>query len=341
MKNSTVKTYIENNANFAKLYSLTLDVLGWNDFPAGTFSEDGNVWVELAEVWKDKIEDGAYDIFVDAVHRIMWGIPSNQYKPKYKEIIQIVIKELLSDGEAFDAWDDYPVCSLAIEVLSSETEPWADAPDKYRRSVEHYQYLSDKVLWKIRYSKKKYAYLDEPCKHAIQAYEYAIKKIIPEAKSWDEDYWYNEGHIYDAIEELYGVDYSDDYIEYGRILIMLMNEEDDEFTHDCIEAWCASNIKRMPMSLAEVIWPYYTEEKITKMFLFAAESSDFQAKPEHRDKFQAAKVGVMHPVSVFEFSTLRESWLYKLVYTWYGDYHGECQDCNYVKRWLFTTSFRV
>lgn len=341
MKNSTVKTYIENNANFAKLYSLTLDVLGWNDFPAGTFSEDGNVWVELAEVWKDKIEDGASNIFVDAVHRIMWGIPSNQYKPKYEEIIQIVIEELLNDGEAFAAWDDYTVCSLAIDVLGSETEPCVDNAEEYCHSVEHYQYLSDKMLCKVRYSKAKYSYMNEACMYAIQAYETAIKKIIPEAESWTEDYWYNESHIYNALEELYGVDYSDDYEEYGRILLILMNDEDDEFEYDCTEAWYASNIKRMPMSLAEVIWPYCTEEKITRMFLWAAEASDIQSKIENKEKYQAAKEKMMHPVGVFEFSTLRESWLYKLVYTWYADYHGECQDCNYVKRWLFTTSFRV
>ena len=216
--------------------------------------------------------------------------------------------------------------------------PLADNCDDYRLSIEHYHYLLDKMLWKIRYSKLKYASEGENYKQGILEYESAIKKVIPDARLWDESYWYNERHIYDALTELYGVDYSDDFVEYGRILLLLMKHNAGELIYARAEAWFASNIKRMPMSLAKVIWPDNTEDKITEMFLWAAEEAEIQAASNDQATFSAREAQEMHPVGVFEYRTLRTSWLFEPVYAKYSGYHGEDEALNDIKQKVFNVA---
>ena len=305
---------INNNTNFATLCQLTLSVCGRPEFPAGTFSNKKNKWLALATAWEALLEDGSTGIFLDAVHRIMWGIPFKKSKPEHEGIVSIVKEELLSDGEAFNAWDSYVACDTAIEAVSSEMDPWAGIVEDCRYSIEHYNYLCDKMLWKIRYSKPKYIAEYAHYGEAILDYEEAIKKIVPAATSWNADYWYNENHIYDELVRLYGVDYRDDFVEYGRILLMLMNTEMDEFIHDIKEVWYASNIKRLPMSLARTIWPENTEDKILQMFALAVQAT--RTMPDDKKTLARRKDQEFHPVGVFEYNALHESWLYDLVNEW-------------------------
>ena len=336
--NRNFNNYVKNDANFAKLYALTLAVLNLNKFPEGTFSVNGNAWLELADVWEMYSEFGSAGIFLDAIHRIMWGIPSDICEPEYEEIIRIVVEELLMDGDAFAAWDDYDACTTAMKAVGNDTSPWIEDADDYRRSIEHYHYLWDKMLWKIRYSKAKYLSEGINYKNAIHEYESAIKTIIPVAGSWDESYWYNERHIYDEIIKLYGIDYSNDYVEYSRILLLLMNHTRDKSLSDRDEAWFASNITRLPMSLAKVIWPEDTEDKMIKMFLCATEAAEMQTGNEELYAIQKGKL--IHPVDVFEYSTIENSWLFAQVYAWYSDYHGDDEVLKEAKRRVFTVSMR-
>ena len=285
-----VRGSITSNGNFAKLYDLTLKILNLTDFPDGTFSQDGNIWLELANVWAKHCEVRSEGIFLEAVHHIMWGIPSYKYDPDYEKIIQLVVEELLKDGDSFAAWDCCPECMSAITLMGDGTTPLSDNCDDYCLSIEHYEYLRAKMLWKIQYSKPKYASESENCKHAILKYESAIKKVIPDASMWNEAYWYNERHIHDALTELYGVDYSDDFVEYGRILLLLMKHDANELIYARAEVWFASNIKRMPMSLAEVIWPEDTEGKIEEMFLLYSSFFPFPSDTKKKKKKKSSAI---------------------------------------------------
>ena len=140
--------------NFKALCQLTLIACNRDTFPKGTFSANGNPWLELAVAWEKLLTDGSAGIFNDAVHRIMWGIPPAMSKPEYDGIVQIVMDELLKDGEAFNIWDSYDPCDIAIEMMSSEMRPRVADDEDYSWSIEHYQYAEARMLWKIRYSKE-------------------------------------------------------------------------------------------------------------------------------------------------------------------------------------------
>ena len=334
---TNVARTLKTNENFATLYKRTLELCDMTDFPEGTFTDDGNVWLELASVWEKFSECGEAGVFLDAAHRIMWGIPSRDYTPALDEIIRIVSEELLKDGEAFAAWDNYPVCVTSVDFISSDNTPCIENDEEYCYSIEHYQYLSDKMLWKIRYSKSKYAEEKSKLKEAALQYESVIKRIIPGAVSWTEEYWYNENHIYDEIVKLYGVDYRDDYVEYSRVLLTMMNPYEKGFRSDVYDAWFASNIRCLPFSLAEVIWPVNTEEKIIDMFLWASSMAENQVMDEVQNERKKYEI---HPTGIFEYKSLLDSWMFPLVNAWYRNNLICSEDAPDVKTGIFNTSIK-
>lgn len=336
--NSCISFNIEDDTNFTLLYQHTLAACGLTTFPEKTFSDIGNRWLELAIAWEKLLEEGSAGIFLDAVHRIMWDIPPEKSKPKYDGIVQIVVNELLRDGAAFRAWDSYNPFDATIELVGAEMRPWVANGEDYSWSIEHYQYAEAKMLWKIRYSKEKYQEDSADYQDAYLAYETAIRKIIPNAASWPEEHWFKEDHLHSELINLYGVDYRDDFIEYGRLLQLLMNNEASPEMYALKEAWFASTIKRMPMALAEVIWPEDTETKIMRIFLLASECADEQLKSGI--DFAAKKDDVFHPVGVFEYSALRESWIYQLMAEWFQDEDSTNELVHDVKKRLFTIGLR-
>lgn len=333
-ENESVCLHIESNAVFTSLCQLTLSVCGLTSFPDGTFSITGNRWLELAVAWEKILVDGSAGIFTDAVHRIMWGMPIGKSRQEYDDIVCIVKSELLKDGEAFWAWDSYVGCEVAIDAVGNEMDPWVADGKEYRYSIEHYHYVWDRMLWKIRYCKEKYAADCSQYRDACLAYEEAIKKIIPAAETWSEEYWCNENHILDEIAKIYGVDYRYyDDLEYGRILQLLMGFEEDSM-YVIKETWFATNIAQMPMSLAKVIWPVKTEDKLMQMFFLAAEAAE--ALAGEKELLALKKDRELHPVGVFEYCTLYSSWLYPLIREWIDGMDGNDEDVRDMKKKLFT-----
>lgn len=321
------------DSNFKELCQLTLSACNREMFPHGTFSAEGDPWLELAIAWEQLLTNGSVGIFEDAVHRIMWGIPPAMSKPEYDGIVQIVVYELLRDGVAFNAWDSYEHFDTVIQMLYGEMRPWIADAEEYGFSIEHAHYAEEKMLWKIRYSKAKYEGKGPDYRGAYLSYENAVKKIIPVAASWPEDYWLKEDHIHDALVDLYGVDYRDDFVEYGRILLLLMNSEEVPAKYAFREAWFASNIRRMPMALAKSIWPENTEVKIMQIFLTTAELAD--AAAASGVDFSERKEREFHPVGVFEYSTLRESWIYRLMIEWFQDEDSSDEIVHDIREKLF------
>lgn len=331
-ENESICLDFVNNSVFASLCQLTLSVCGLASFPDGTFSDTGNRWLELAIAWEKLLKDGSAGIFLDAVHRIMWGMPIGNSRQEYDDIVCLVKDELLRDGEAFAAWDAYVGCEVAIDAVDNDMDPWVTDGRTYRYSIEHYNYLCDRMLWKVRYCKEKYAADSSQYREAYLAYETAIKKIVPAAALWSEDHWCDENHILDEIIKIYGVDYRNDDLEYGRILLLLMGFEED--VYGIKEAWFATNITKLPMSLAKVIWPVNTEDKLMMLFFIAAEAAE--ALVGKKELLTFKKDRELHPVGVFEYCSIYSSWLYPLIREWIDGMDGNDEDVRDMKKKLFT-----
>jgi hypothetical protein len=323
---------MEENTNYEALKRYTLEACNMKTFLEDMFTENGNMWIELIYAWDMLLEGGSDEIFEEACHIIMWGFPREYRRSPYDKIVELVIAEMLRDGDAFNAWDSCEFFENAVGYMSSEMDP--DSDYEYRYSIEHYQYLRDRFLLKVRYSKAKYS--DEKVRYEkrIWSYQMAIKKMVPAASEWSEDYWIDENHILDEIYKRYGVDYHGiDCLEYGRILIIMMGLEHSELPSEIVEAWCATNIKTLPLSLAKAIWPIFTEEKILTMFFTAVEEAEAQLCD--REYWTCYKEQYIHPVGVFEHSSIYESWVYPLISQWNED--PEQYD-PFIKERLFTVA---
>ena len=321
---------MEEYKNFEVLQRHTLEACNMNTFPDDLFMGNTDKWIELIDAWDQLLEGGSEGIFEEACHIVMWGIPSKHRKLQYDSIVKLVIAEMLRDGDAFNAWDTCEFFEDAIGYMSSEMDP--DSDYEYRYSIEHYQYLSDRFLLKVRYSKAKYSNEKALYEQSILSYQTAIKKIVPVASEWSEAYWNDENHILDEIFKLYGVDYrAIDCLEYGRILIILQGSQHSKLPSEIVEAWCATNIKTLPLSLAKAIWSTFTEEKILAMFLIAVEEAEIQL----HDKacWDSYREEYLHPIGAFDHSTTYESWIYPLISQWNEDPE---QNDPFIKQRLFT-----
>ena len=336
--NANNKIFMGNDNRFYELYQLTLDVCGLSELPEGSLTADGDQWVDLAIAWDDLLTVGSAGIFTEAVHQIMWGIPSHRAVAKYDPIVQFVVKELLDDGEAFNSWDQFPACDMAIGLVEAEMHPWVENSEEYSYSIEHYQYLSNKMMQKVRYSKRSYAGMERTCEQECKQYEEAIKKLVPAAASWTEADWCKEKNIHDEITMLYGVDYRDEYVDYGRILLLLMNDKADETAYIFDEAWLAANIEKMPLSLAQVIWPKDTETEIMRVFLAATQLTEAYVAMGSPGAYRKDKV--IHPIGVFDYASLRKSWLYAQMYTWFADLEGDIDCLKDIKKKLFEITIK-
>lgn len=334
--NTNVNYYLNNNTVFATLYQLTLKACKLKKFPSGKFTGERNVWLELAYVWNDLFDGGSAIIFMDAIHRIMWGVPCEGSRPQYNKIVEIVMDALLSEGEAFETWDSYDTCDVAIELIGADMDSWMDS--SYRYSIEHYHYVKDRMLCKIRYSKKKYKKRYEHVVDEVKSYEDAIKKLIPVVKTWNENYWLAEKHILDEINNRYGVDYRDDYIDYGRILMILTSREKKKSKYEIHEAWCASNIKQMPYSIAQVIWPQNTEDRIIKMMELASKKAVSSIEPGSKQARQLEEY--IHPVGIFQYSELHKCWAMDLMRKWMDDKNRDEKSRKDIKRIVFDIMMR-
>ena len=322
--------------NLNQLWQLTLAVINTEASPKEVFPTIKNKWIQLIELWEGFLEGGAGGIFEEAAHRIMWGVPCAHRRSRHDDIIELVMQEMLADGDAFAAWDTCEIFENAVGYMSSEVDADLEGDASYRFSVQHYEYLAKKLLWKVRFSKSMYAEEGTRYEKQIQAYETAIKTIVPAATNWTADYWIDENHILDEILKLYGVDYRClDFEEYDRILQLIINKHMSDTPDEMKEAWYACNIKHLPYSLAEVIWPNFTQEHVLSIFLRAAEEADKQSD-------DAESVGLMrsryiHPVGAFDYRSLFDSWVYTLVDQWNRDPE---QFEPFIKERLYTIAIR-
>lgn len=320
------------NLSFDTLCKLTLEVCELSEFPCGTFTFEGNRWGELAKAWDKLLDGGSFGIFLDVVHRAMWGFPYCWGNPKYEEIIRIVQYEMALEREAFIAWDTYSEFEDAICVPTNEGTPWLDDIPVYHCSVHHYEYLTTRMLYKLRFSKRKYRKERKACREAWGEYHHCIRKIIPASRKWDEVQWLNEDNIHNEILRLYGVDYRNDVESYVRLYEVLTIRGGNRRSRLVIESWFASQVRELPISLVKVIWPKDTAGVVIQMFAIAANQAEENRKETGLIKDDGESVGV------FTYQSLRDSWMYRLVNGWISGCKLESDSVKEMKRLIFNVA---
>lgn len=150
---------------------------------------------------------------------------------------------------------------------------------------------------------------EEDLRH--ESYEAVVSTIIPAAATWTRAEWVNDSNIADALESLYGVYYADSeagHLDYNLLIRMMYCLAG---TEDCDEdfLWYVSHITELPASMAKVIWPSKTEQKISEIFMAVYNKTlEYIASGE---PLAYKKNNCDDPVGHFELSALKNSWLFK------------------------------
>jgi len=287
------------------LYELTLEASGLSKYPQNLFNPKVNCWDALVDAWNNLFSEGAYLIFLDAIHRIMWGTPYCWANPKYDEIVRIVEHELLLDRDAFNYWHDCGEFADAIYTPTKSGTAWLANLPLYQCSERHYEYLATKMLYKVIYTKRKYRKERRGCEIALNEYPSALEKIIPDIRTWDEARFVDEGNILDEIKRLYGVDYNTDPDTYANLISMLACQHTYNVQKLFTDAMHSMSIKTLPRTMVDVIWPINTNDAIESMFRVSVEfAADNEAGRTMHDSYKA-----------FTYKAIRESWLYEAVKT--------------------------
>lgn len=304
---------------------VTVEMIGQDRFDK-YYKETGKRWLDIARVW-DKIKNSKYHrLLIYTVHAIIWGMyPKHPYGESFDKLLELVKEEILRDGEAFKAWGSWRTFKNVVSEEVNASGPLVLA-ELDMHFIEHHQYLTNKAMYDIFYSKSSFGGHKE-CEDAIRSYEKAVKLLAPDSVNWNRTQWGNDLVLAEAIKQRYGVDYSltdDSQRDFERIIMMIKSLGNKNKWMETI--WYASNIIELPWDIVKLIWPKKTEKILVDMLIEAHEiSCDYEAagKP-----FEYKVGNWIHPVFHYNKAALKNSWLKKHVSDIYnnGKFAGKKRD---------------
>lgn len=259
---------------FSSIYELTLKICGKssNDVPVSDKFFD--CWNEILEVWRTYKKQLGYDVIYAAVHHITWAVYHvEQLSEDEKELLHLVEKAILEEGYAYERWsrscdlDEALSCMLDMAYLKPK--------EKGNGSACFGKYIYLKAFCRIKLKNRNIkAPLEGMGKHDMRVFnrsieareyvrdfEFAIKRLLPDAKMWPEQDWLNEKKIYSEIKCAHGVDYCRDFKEFDTMIemfCMMLNYK----TYDSrlIE------LNEFPKSMASCFWKLHTDKKAEAFF---------------------------------------------------------------------------
>lgn len=226
-------------------------------------------WSRLADLWEELIDYTGLDIFSDILYLIKWGhLYSQPPNRDYSIMAEAASKELLADTPAFHAWTKHYFFSCYIQGLSDELY-LRPSPHPYCHSTLHHQFADSVMtvkLWRYQHGHK------GACKTAVRfidRYKKAITKLIPNARSWDAEYWLEENHILDEIFRVHHVDYRNALNEYTCLLRLLTQTKGIPKCMDSYSLMYLCNLTTLSPSLVSSVWSSCNSDTLVQLFLLA------------------------------------------------------------------------
>lgn len=318
---------------YTDIYKATLAAVGEERYKK-YYKDTGNRWLDIAKVWNRCYRKPLHAVFFYVFHKIFWGVyPDIPFENNFKYLLTLVENEIMAGAEAFEAWRRWPIYrKCLVEVL--------DAMESYGTEeigihfMEHYRYLSCRTRC-IVLGRKQQGIKYQVDSITYQCYEDNVSRLIPDAAHWEDEKWGDDMNISDAIENLYGIDYSASDArqrDFDRIIQLVSNR-----SSDCL--WYAANISELPVKMAKVIWPRDYEDIVVMAFLEAYKRT--KAYIEAGSPYAWKKTRYMNPVGHYEMSTLKDSWLTKLILEWMANGKNFGAKINSIRSAVFDLQMRA
>lgn len=327
---------------YQAIHDLVLTVCNLSKLPEEYSDPEADRWISIVLVCDDYSGFEDCELIFAAVHKIRWGrYPDRGYSDTFKELIDLVVAELLRDGEAFSSWNYFETLRVAL----ADAEDWekaecTDGPCCF--TYEHRAYVNSRMFNDVLYSKDSIVAsedIDESIDVELfeyKRYEGVILHLIPEVSEWDKFKWADERNIYDALFHRYGVNFFHNTESYNK-LINYLTDFWFPYCEEYEESFPIENsldISLLPYDLAKVIWPELTEDALADTFLRISKNVE-KHRSIHGKRPVYRKLFSNEPLDA---KVLKNSWLAKVVSGWIAS--GNCYgtDSLAVKKAVFNVA---
>ena len=221
-----------------------------------------------------------------------------------------------------------------------------DAAKKQRgpraHSLMSYRYLRSYLWYHVVYKQEEPPNIDvglasrkdilavrnqKQIRYNCEGYEEVVRRLAPCSESWDRKSWADDKVLFRCLKESFGIDYMKCASEYDRLVVLLLAKW--YFKLEDILQYVVQ-IKKLPYSLVEVIWPENTKEEVVKLFLTAfAKAKCVEGRNKNRHRVHK---------TTFTYATLRQSWLYDQIMVWVNAGDLEEKEMKKAKKEVFELS---
>lgn len=335
----------KNNEIFNEMLALTIRIFSLSSTDLQYSRGTKKRWEDLADIWVQYAnEDCEYSIFEMALHKIYWGIYPDYTEDRHIPLLQMVEKELLSDGPAYQAWRYHKAYREAFTFIKNRCEALVSRGPR-PHSYIFASYQNSRFWYRVVFKSKAPEYINPATAsmhelkvakiHAdiyavCNGFEKAINCLVPASVNWSDEQWLNDLNIRRALKQLYGITYKPFERDYEVLITGLMNK----LHHNApIFLGQLLGLSSLPMSMVQQIWPNDTATELNKLFLQAGS----RAQCSERRLLN----GTSTRTGLYSYQNLQNSWLYKYIYSAYA--HTKPQNAieEKVKKRLFRVTANI
>ena len=333
MKMNIIVPSAEDNQRFDAIYKATVEA-SCPEFVEKYYKDTGNRWRDIVRVWDKLYNNPKHRILLEAIHKLHWGFYStNAYDENLVKLLSLIEDEIRSNGEAFRMWSGWQTFRNAVDTILDNIEPFGKINAKIScHFLTHHFYLSCRTRYEIFESKE--ISPNPKIRAYMRNYEAIMHRLIPESVHWTRAQWADDLNVSNAIEQLYGVDYSCCADDYDRLIELLRVQWGKKGNPQYL--WYVMSISKLPSSLIELIWSENTQSILEDLFISAWQQVKLYHQsgcPNNRDI-----ACYFHPSEVFHAKFLKEGWLYAYIIQLFNE--GKISSCRQpeIKKALFDLS---
>lgn len=321
---STERKQLENEL-FTQIYNATMECFGLSSASYPCSKGLRQRWIDVANIWSSAVgisqnaicTSKSHSVLDHALHMIYNGTPFTSLSANYKNLVELVVKALLTCEAAFEALRRHDlfrsafgrVCSLFYDGNRSSTR----RKTKYALHRTFLKYQVDHFYYRLFYRSKKAPTLNletadwrevrkakthADIRASCIAYEVAISFLLPEAEKWSDKQWLNKNTLFHALQKHYGKNWETDPDGLDYLILALM--EMKYYGRPLYRRYFLL-VKDMPGSLIKHIWPENTDECLQDLFTKAVTQIKIGETKLKRNL-------ICRPA--YTNKLLRESWLY-------------------------------
>ena len=333
------------NEIFNEMLRLTVRIFGLSSNDLQCSRGAKKRWEDLADIWvKYANEDCEYSIFELALHKIYWGIYPNYTDDRHIPLLQLVEKELVSDGPAYQVWRYHKAYREAFKLIKNRCEALVKRgprPHSYIFASYQNSRFWYKVVFKGRAPENvnpatasmrelKAAKIHADIYIICNGFEKVINCLIPASVNWTDEQWLNDLNIRRALKQLYGYTCKPFERDFEVLMIALINK----LYHNApIFLGQLLSLSSLPMSMVQRIWPNETAGELNKMFLQAGS----RAQCSERKLLN----GTSHRAGLYSYKRLQNSWLYAYISSVYAHYKPKSAIEKKVRKRLYMVTANI